>query len=356
MAFRTDRAAYKFTKTPDGFLQGTAVVSRAGVFSYQNEDGSIRKELRHPDDVLSAESLETLKLKPVTDEHPTQMVTPETVKELQVGMTGETVTVDGQNIVATFVVNDASAIEAIESGRKREVSLGYMVDLVEESGEYNGERYDYRQTAVRYNHLALVPRGRAGNARINMDGAAVQLVTGGDEMAEKAMKTVRLDGIDYEAAPEVVNRLDALEAQVKQGETALQEGKAQAEKAQAALDELKKRNDALLEQLKPEALDVIVNERVALVEAVRKVAGAEAKLDGLSAKEMQLFAIKAKHADFNAEGRSDEYIAARFDAIVEAGNFDAVAKQAGNLGASTEKRELDQATYFNNRKKQGDNQ
>ncbi len=39
----------------------------------------------------------------------------------------------------------------------KELSVGYLVDTIEEPGEYNGERYDAIQTNIRVNHLAVVP-------------------------------------------------------------------------------------------------------------------------------------------------------------------------------------------------------
>mgnify|MGYP000088398843 FL=1 len=38
--------------TDEGFLKTTAITTRTGVFTYKNLDGSLRKELRHPDDVF----------------------------------------------------------------------------------------------------------------------------------------------------------------------------------------------------------------------------------------------------------------------------------------------------------------
>jgi len=58
------------TRTPQGFLKCPGFATRTGVFPYLNADGSIRNELRHPDDVNDPESLATLKNATVTIEHP----------------------------------------------------------------------------------------------------------------------------------------------------------------------------------------------------------------------------------------------------------------------------------------------
>ena len=54
--------------TNEGFLKCDAIVTRTGVFFYKNPDGTIRKELRHPDDVLQEESLQTMKMIPLTND------------------------------------------------------------------------------------------------------------------------------------------------------------------------------------------------------------------------------------------------------------------------------------------------
>ena len=43
--------------TPEGYIKARSIVTRCGVFLYKNADGTIRKELRHPDYVMLPESL-----------------------------------------------------------------------------------------------------------------------------------------------------------------------------------------------------------------------------------------------------------------------------------------------------------
>ena len=61
-----------------------------------------------------------------------------------------------------ITVTDAETISKIESGKQVELSCGYDLDLIEESGSYNGEHYDAIQTNIKYNHVASVKAGRAG--------------------------------------------------------------------------------------------------------------------------------------------------------------------------------------------------
>jgi hypothetical protein len=51
-------------KTTNGFLEASAFLSRAGVFEYRNADGSVHRQLRLPEEIFRAESLETLRHSP----------------------------------------------------------------------------------------------------------------------------------------------------------------------------------------------------------------------------------------------------------------------------------------------------
>lgn len=170
--YRVDTFALpKVTKTPEGYLEGEVIASRTGVFTYYNTDGSTRKELRHPDHVLNKDSLKTLAMIPVTDDHPAEFVNASNAALLQKGFTGESYRTDENgNIIVKLKVTDSSLISKITSGKKPELSLGYSVELKKSAGEYKGERYDYIQTGIVYNHLAVVEYGRAGrNARFRFD-------------------------------------------------------------------------------------------------------------------------------------------------------------------------------------------
>lgn len=160
------------TRTPQGFLMCPGFATRVGVFPYLNADGSVRNELRHPDDVFDPASLETLKYAPVTIEHPPEMITPKNVGKYGKGHTTERVEVNRNMIDVDLIVENEEAIRAIEDQGIRELSCGYAADVVDESGVYNGAPYDCRQKNIKYNHLALVKRGRAGpEIRLRLDSS-----------------------------------------------------------------------------------------------------------------------------------------------------------------------------------------
>lgn len=65
--------------------------------------------------------------------------------------------------VDMITIYDKEAINAINSGEARELSPGYTCDLVQENGiTGEGEAYEFKQTAIKFNHLALVSEGRSG--------------------------------------------------------------------------------------------------------------------------------------------------------------------------------------------------
>lgn len=159
-------------KTPEGFLKGIARVTRTGVFTYRNADGTLRRELRHPDEVFSRASLDSMRMIPITNLHPMdKLVNADTAKALSIGMTGENVIPDGKFVLVPIAITTQDGVSAVEAGRE-ELSLGYETELEEKSGNYDGEEFDFIQRGIMYNHLAIVDRGRAGvDVRLNMDAA-----------------------------------------------------------------------------------------------------------------------------------------------------------------------------------------
>jgi hypothetical protein len=231
--FRIDKVTIKDVNfdrlTPEGFLVIDAAITRSGVFEYRNPiTGDIRLELRHPDDIFQKFSIDSLKLKPITNDHPSEMVTSDNVKQLTVGTIGENVWVDGEFIMATITVQDENTIQQIRDG-KRELSCGYFALTIEDEGVYidgdgNEIPHTHRQTFIDYNHLAVVDKGRAGsNVRIpafdssesdTFEGYAIQQKritdkTQGksepksDSIKENRMVKLIIDNVDYEVAPQV---------------------------------------------------------------------------------------------------------------------------------------------------------
>lgn len=305
---RFDNVAFKATKTAEGFIRDTPIVGRTGILVYRNADGTERKEYRPPEEAFKADSLASLQGKPITIGHKAYVTAGNAAQVAPVGSVLSAGRQDGNNIVADIVVYNLDT-------DSRELSCGYTLTLDETPGVTpQGEHYDAIQRNITYNHLAIVPKGRAGIARLNMDGE--QVIDGDSEQKEEQkmaeMTKVRLDsGIEYDCAPEVKveiekmrkdsadakkaydtlqAKFDALEAELKKE----QEGrKADAEKAKANFDEAIK---ARVELLKVAEAHKVVN------------------ADSMTDTEIKTAVIKAVRGDaINLDGKSADYIEAAYD-------------------------------------------
>ena len=71
--------------TPEGYLIDNPILTRVGIFEYHNADGSVRRELRLPEEVFAAESLASYKGKPVILTHEAGLVDVENVQQEHIG-------------------------------------------------------------------------------------------------------------------------------------------------------------------------------------------------------------------------------------------------------------------------------
>jgi HK97 family phage prohead protease len=194
----------KFTRTQVGGIRVPARLTRTGVLEYKRPDGTIRRELRLPSEVFNSDSLATLTGATVTDlDHHRGLLDVSNWKDATLGH-AEEIRKDGDFVSADLVINDARAIAAIENGQLRDISCGYRCKLRHEPGVYNGERYDCIQFDIRYNHVAVLPRGRgrAGtDVSLRLDSKqaeCVELDATTEEQKRMEKVIIRLDGKDME--------------------------------------------------------------------------------------------------------------------------------------------------------------
>ena len=181
--------------TPEGYLIDHPILTRVGIFEYKNPDGSIRRELRLPEEVFAPESLASYKGKPVILTHEAGMIDSDNVQQEQIGTILSEGMQDGDNVRAQIIIHDARKLDY----GLRELSLGYSLDLEEVPGEWQGQPYDAIQRTIRVNHLALVEKARAGDsARLNIDGEDTKAEKGGNTMSK------RKDGLTPEEIAQLV--------------------------------------------------------------------------------------------------------------------------------------------------------
>lgn len=328
-------------KTDEGFFKGRAIVTNIGVFPYLQEDGSIINELRLPEEVFNYKSLESLKMKPVTDNHPKEAVTIDNIKDLQKGHLGDRVDNDDLYVSAPIIITDPSLIADIESG-KRALSCGYSCDVEYSAGVWCGINYDAIQRNIRYNHVAVVDRGRAGDAaKLKLDsieGTAVQMPKIKKDMEDKNMlKKFTIDGVEYEAEADVIKHCHKVDSENSELKTKMDEAqkafkadlsKLEAEKDQAVaeVDSLKKKLDEA-SKAAPEAIRKAVQDRLVIMGA-GTVAGVEIKedMDDLSAKKEILKALYPSSVE-KIDGADEVYLNARFDIALE--KLEEMSKESG---------------------------
>lgn len=347
-----------FTRTAEGFLKGRAIVTSIGVFTYQYADGTVLRELRLPEEVFASESLDTMKLKPVTNEHPDGFVTPENQQELQVGSLGSNVSTttqerthngwvdagkitDGIHVAIDMTINRADAIEDVLNGR-RALSMGYTCEIEEKAGVYMGVEYDCIQRKIRYNHCAIVDAARAGDAAmIHLDGKDAILAApafGADNKGAKKPReeditqmkqTVRIDGIDVEVPENVAThiagqnkRIDEAESKKKSLEEEVAELKKAVSKLEAERDAEKSKADsaqAELEKARADAsddarIDAAVKERLSVLDAADRAGvkvSSEMKMD-----DIRRAVIGSVFPAIKLDGKNADYVSACFDSAV----------------------------------------
>lgn len=307
---RFDTVVITATKTNEGFIRDAPIIGRVGIMRYQNADGSDRYEYRPPEEAFNEDSLASLEGKPITVGHQ-GMVTASNAGSIQpIGSVLSAGRKDGDNIRADVMIYNLPT-------SARELSCGYTLDIDETPGETpDGKHYDAVQRNIRYNHVAIVQKGRAGIARLNMDGSQDFMfeddTTGGSKSMSENMKKVRVDsGIEYDAAPEVAVYVQSLEQKVTESKANMDTLQAKYDAAISDLEKAKKdAKDA--EEERKKAFDAAVSTRVEMLDVAKK--HKIEKADSMADIDIKKAVIKSVRGDsFDLTDKSEEYINAAFD-------------------------------------------
>ena len=329
---RYDSVKFKATIDENGFLVDTPVVARLGVQVYYMDDGRTVREFRPAEEVFKDESLASYQGKPMTLDH--VFVNSENAKEVVVGsVTGKAEPL-GSSVVAPIVVYDNTAIQEAMAGNAKELSVGYSAILDETpgwgdpiTGEYvlksdgdqfeapeGWQEFDAIQRDIKVNHLAMVYRGRAGIAKLNMDGEQENPYTTDVDINKEdkqEMIKIKLDGAqEFEVAPEIASHIEALNAK--------------ADTAIAERDALKAKVDAMPSEIEA-AVAKAKADADALAALVAVAAEAGVKADGLDAKGIKVAYVK-EVSGLDVSEKSDAYIDAAFDIAKESDKMAEVRK------------------------------
>ena len=331
----------KLQRTPEGYLTAYIRVSCAGVFRYLGKDGkTIERVLRPETEVGAAESVASLNSKPLTLKHPNEQVTTENINKYSVGFTGTDAYFDGIDLWITITVTDPKAIEAIDNKEVRAVSCGYDVDVLEDNdnplNNWRGTEYTKVQHGIRYNHVALVYAGRAGESVEITVGDSIDEIfnnhnnkTGDGKKTgpakDSAMKKIIIDGAVYECDEAVAAKVAGMEKQLADSAAAhkAEVDKLTAEKdAKAAeLDKVTAERDSAQaevktlkeKQLDDAAIQKMVDEKIALVDTAKKY-GCEVKAEDSALDIKKAVVSKAFGDKMDLKDKNEVYVQTAFDA------------------------------------------
>lgn len=328
----------KPVRLSNGFLRAEGYLTRAGIFVYRDAQGNTVREFRPPEEVFHPDSLASFALVPVTNDHPSDMLTADNAKQYAVGSVSEVVTPDGDKVRASLMITDASAIEALDAG-KSELSCGYTADVELTPGVWQGQKYDAVQRNIRGNHVALVDAGRAGPAcAIRMDAAgAAQEITMNEVMMELGGE---MYSIPADLAAEVVKMLESNGLKPSTADQKPAESQPSAEvaavkaDAQRKIDALQARLDAMQSAAAAKTLrqtiEREIREDMSLADLAKRFDAEVSETDNAEIKRRKI--VAKLDPSIKLDGKSPEYVVGLLDALVLArAEHSAAAPRAGSL-------------------------
>ncbi|MER8846037.1 DUF2213 domain-containing protein [Mesorhizobium australicum] len=319
-------------RTADGYLVAEARSVRTGIQLYAGHevgkpDQDVVRVYRAADQVFAQDSLQSFSHAPITVDHPDEGVSADNWKALSVGEVSTAAKQDGQWVMLPLILKDAAAIKSVMDG-KRELSAGYTCDLDFTPGTTaDGEAYDAQQRGIKINHLALVDRARAGSkARIGDDvgkwGASpVTTQTADERNIQMDLRKVLVDGLTVETTDAGAQAISKLLGDLASSAAKITTLATDHATAIAAKDKDLAKKDAEIDGLKAKVLsDADLDKRVAaradLIGKAKAIAK-DVKTDGLSDAAIRKAAVAAKLGDAAIADKTDAYIDARFDILVE---------------------------------------
>lgn len=189
-------------------------------------------------------------------------------KATRVGSTGTDAAFHDPYLTNSLHIQDKKAIDRINDGSMRELSLAYRYKPIFTAGvSPDGEKYDFLMTDISANHLALVDEGRAGHEVLVYDSKE-----GEKSMAEE-VKTPQ-------ATDEEPAKQEAAVAEVAKGVQDLVDLSKPAEPAAPAADE---ECTKPAEDEEPDAIAALVKDLTAAGLDPSKLPGLEDRLKALAA-------------------------------------------------------------------------
>lgn len=334
----------------NGFLKVKGRVARSGIQSYYRCELGLKDEpfkrirlYRPPEVVLSDEVCKMFDGVDVTNEHPKEFIDKTNYRKLTAGVVLGDAQKDEESpnfIVCDMLIKDADTIKAIEAG-KIQLSVGYRNTIDFTDGVTpEGEKYDARVDKITLvNHVALVPRARAGiEARLF------------DSFGGK-MKNLKIGDAEFELNDEVASaiesRIDELEARAKTAEEAVSMKDGEIGELTAKVSGLEKSlEDTKAKIMTDEDIREVVKQTASLLGDARKIAGETFVCDSFDPLEIKKAAIKAAYPDVKLDDKADDFVS----------GFFAHAVSTAGVGMNDSQKKLSQAMADGDDEKKEDRQ
>ncbi len=321
----------------NGYLKVKGTFTRAGIFNYPQPDGSVRRELRHPEDVLRADSINTLKLIPVAPVHDHKLTNAnlqhpsDAARFKSIGVTGENISVTSDAALdGALAIHDQDTIlELMAADAKKEelpqISAAYSFPAIDETpGYFDGSKwgiesgdYDARQMPpYSYGHVTLVERGRAGSrCQIRADQAQKS-----KEEKQKMLEKVRTlpvlklgsgdnvfraDSVDVTETPEtlkLIRQREDLYGYAKKEAVRADTAEGSLSVAQKDLKDLQEKSAGMITE---EQYRADMKESLALSLKIKQLGLKEAPAD-VTPKGLQMEIIKAMSPDDETRADTDD--------------------------------------------------
>ena len=326
VATRTDRQTLdELTLEPNGWLRASAALTRTGVFAYRKEDGSIRRELRPPQEVFRSDLMPLYAGLPLTVGHPDVFLDASTTRAHQVGSISSPRR-EADKLVADLLITDLAAIEQVQRG-VRQISIGYEAELDPTPGVWMGQPYDAVQRRITPNHIAIVDRGRAGpECAIRLDQGDTMLdltidgnsVTVSPEMFSAVLTALGMDPANPPQTLELCYGPQDPAAAPTMDKAPAPAAPAPAAKADS-MDALQARLDSLQAQLAAKPDETKIRESVRNRIKLESVAEAHGvRFDSAMSDDLLRAAVVKQLEGVDVSAKSSAYIEARYDSAVEA--------------------------------------
>lgn len=357
---RGDDALSQVVTLDNGWIEiRGAVIAKAGVLEYQRGDGETVRELRDPEVMHTPEALASYEGRPVLlHDHPTDergLVTLLDSKNSERiarhgalhnvrASTAYDPDLDAEVPVtrADVLLETATAIQAARNG-VRGWSVGYGTDTDATPGDWNGERYDVRQTDDKGNHLVLTANPRAGRITEfrfdTADAVTTGAVTKGDATMEDEKKDKKpAEGMD-ERLDAILARLDEMGAAQKDLEKRM-DAYDDPDKDKGDMDddeEGKGDMEAMDDEEETTAKgDTLAGDLLDAVDQARRHVGADYSPKGKTLAAVRGDTVKAITGE-DVRGQSSAYIAGAYNAALKTVNLNAKAAAATRGDASNSK-------------------